>query len=380
MVAQGKLIHFEVEPVKHSEEVEENSNVKFEDIPVECTCPFCKEEIVTQVELENSWFTYFASLTLFLVIGWVSCPILPLIWTLIQDSVHTCPRCLNKISRNRRVKCPSIKSEIMTLKCGSCAVVLTRRYVVTIFLIFSTIIVFTTLRTLLKVYGLPDIEHGPQIDNTWMMFIESCGVKSYLGNPIRAVREFEDNYQYKTISWTGRVIKVQEGFWKKHFIYIGMNPPQIVSNSGSPIPDLGLTFSEELLPQISKIKPGDLLDFNATLVEFGKRGHPHFGQMWNFTKVDDELNMIDILLPKQKSLLLMIPLIEMMNQLSEQLSKPIDLDDRDKLPSAAQGRILNSNIQENKESYEMSQQSEDVYRLPEFSHGSKEETERMDDN
>lgn len=380
MVAKGKLIHFEVEPVKHSEELEENSNVKFEDIPVECTCPFCKEEIVTQVELESSWFTYFTSVVLFLVIGWVSCPILPLIWTLIQDSVHTCPRCLNKISRNRRIKCPSIKSEIMTLKCGSCAVVLTRKYVITIFLIFSTIIVFTTLRTLLKVYGLPDIEHGPPIENTWLMFIESCGVKSYLGNPIRAVREFEDNYQYKTISWTGRVIKVQEGFWKKHFIYIGMNPPQIVTNSGNSIPDLGLTFSEELLPQISNIKPGDLLDFNATLVEFGKRGHPHFGQMWNFTKVDDELNMIDILLPKQKSLLLMIPLIEMMNQLSEQLSKPIGPDDQDRLPSPTHERVLNSNIPESKGLDTLKQLHNEVNRLPESSPSSIEEAEKVIDN
>ncbi|KAH8584200.1 lipopolysaccharide-induced transcription factor regulating tumor necrosis factor alpha [Cryptosporidium sp. chipmunk genotype I] len=378
MVAQGKLIHFEVEPVKHGEEIEENSNVKFEDIPVECTCPFCKEDIVTQVELESSWFTYFASVALFLVIGWISCPILPLIWTLIQDSVHTCPRCLNKISRNRRIKCPSIKSEIMTLKCGSCAVVLTRRYVITILLIFSTIIIFTTLRTLLKIYGLPDIEHGPPIDNTWMMFIESCGVKSYLGNPIRAVREFEDSYQYKTVSWTGRVIKVQEGFWKKHFIYIGMNPPQIVTNSGNPIPDLGLTFNENLLTQISKIKPGDLLDFNATLVEFGKRGHPHFGQMWNFTKLDDEFNMIDALLPKQKSLLLMIPLIEMMNQLSEQLSKPIGSDDSDKQSSGHEG-ILNSNIQDIKEFDITKRFHEEAYRLPESSSSSMDEADKIVD-
>ncbi|KAH7647315.1 hypothetical protein FG379_002982 [Cryptosporidium bovis] len=327
MTNQGKLIHFEVEPVKHGDEADRNADIRFEDIPVECVCPFCREEVVTQVELESSWFTYFASFTLFLLFGWISCPILPLIWSLIQDSVHTCPRCLNKISRNRRFKCPSIKSEIMTLRCGSCAVVLTRKYVLTIVSIFLTIIVFTTLRTILRTYGLPDVEHGPPIENTWMMFIESCGVKSYLGNPIRAVKEFEDNYQYKTISWTGRVIKVQEGFWRKHFIYIGMNPPQVVTNTGTPVPDLGLTFNEELFPQISKIKAGDLIDFNATLVEFGKRGHPHFGQMWNFTKAEDELNIIDFLLPKQKSLLLMIPLIEMMNQLSDQLARPTSIQD-----------------------------------------------------
>ncbi|KAF7459271.1 LITAF-like zinc ribbon domain protein [Cryptosporidium felis] len=379
MATQGKLIHFEVEPVKHSDDVDENSNIKFEDTPVECTCPFCKEEIVTQVELESSWFTYLASLLLFLLIGWISCPILPLIWTLIQDSVHTCPRCLNKISRNRRIKCPSIKSEIMTLRCGSCAVVLTRRYVLTIILIFSTIFLFTALRTLLKVYGLPDIEHGPQIDNTWMMFIESCGVKSYLGNPIRAVKEFEDNYQYKTVSWTGRVIKVQEGFWRKHFIYIGMNPPQIVTNSGNPIPDLGLTFNEELLPQISKIKSGDLLDFNATLAEFGKRGHPHFGQMWNFTKVDDEFNMIDVLLPKQKSLLLMIPLIEMMNQLSEQLSKPINSEYEDKSLPDIQDITIKPGAEDNK-SFGLEKKSLGTYRLPESKLSSPLENEKSTDN
>ena len=139
MTNQGKLIHFEVEPVKHGEETDHNTDVRFEDVPVECICPFCKEEVVTQVELESSWFTYFSSVTLFLLFGWISCPVLPLIWSLIQDSVHTCPRCLNKISRNKRFKCPSIRSEIMTLRCGSCAVVLTRKYVLTIVLIFFTV-------------------------------------------------------------------------------------------------------------------------------------------------------------------------------------------------------------------------------------------------
>ncbi|OII77743.1 hypothetical protein cand_015590 [Cryptosporidium andersoni] len=382
MKPAGKFIHFEVEPVKHEDIEDLNAEVKFEDSPVECTCPFCKEEVVTQVQLESSWFTYLMAFTLFLVLGWISCPVLPLFWSLLQDSVHTCPRCLNKICRNGRIKCPSIKSEVMTVRCGSCAVVLSRKYVFVILLILITVLGFTLLRTLLRLYGLPDVERGLPTEKTWLSFLENCGTRSYLGNPIRAIKEFEDHYQYRTVSWSGRIIKVQEGFWKKHFIYIGMDPPQITTTSGSPVPDLALAFNEILLPQVAQIKVGDLIEFEATLVEFGKRGHPHFGQMWNFTKVDDftALNIS----PRHKNMLLMIPLFEMMNQITDQLSKSLRNSTEFYLSDTDEGSgIFHAQYNENfgafNEPTQLENRKGDVYyKLPGTQQDSKSQSENYE--
>jgi len=135
------------------------------------------------------------------------------------------------------------------------------------------------LRYYSQFVGLPDIEKGPRTDHTWDDFLEHCGVRSYLGNPIHAVTAFEEEYSHKTVVWEGRVKKVQEGFWSKNFMFIRMDPPQIIRDDFS---DLALIFDVSLNAKVSKVDVGDRIEFESTLLSFGRRGSPHFGVLWDF--------------------------------------------------------------------------------------------------
>ncbi|CEM18568.1 unnamed protein product [Vitrella brassicaformis CCMP3155] len=258
-----------------------NQSVEFGDQPVKCWCPYCTQHVVTHVELQNSWVTFLMSFVIVIVVGWPAFCVIPFLWPIFQDSVHFCPRCINTIARKQRIQFPSFKKEVMTFRCGGCAVVLARRYVATLGIILGLIFVFALLRWTGFFLMREEIERGPPTERTWHDFISHCGYRSYLGNPIHATTAFNDLFKGRTVTWEGSVAKIREGLWTKNILYVEMNPPQFPALHH--VPDLGLMFSSDLNRQVSDLTLGDLIAFEATLMAFGRRGQPHVGSLWNIT-------------------------------------------------------------------------------------------------
>lgn len=61
---------------------------------------------------------------------------------------------------------------------------------------------------------------GEPISSSWHDFQKDCGVRSFLGNPVRAGKRFEDAYLDKTVRWEGRMHHVQQGIFGKQFMYL----------------------------------------------------------------------------------------------------------------------------------------------------------------
>jgi len=271
------MLQVHVEETKKKNDL--NHDVAFGDQPVGCVCPHCKHSVVTQVDHKATWITWIVAIAVILFFSWVSVCILPFIWPLFQDAFHYCPHCLNLIKQKGRISLPSIRQEIVSLRCGSCAVVLSRKYVIMLGMLTFLVFVAYGLRYYFKFVGLPDIPKGEVTNKTWDDFIYHCGVRSYLGNPIHAVAAFEEQFSQKTVTWEGRVKRVQEGFWSKNFMFINMVPPQL---SRQDLADLALIFDQALNEKVAKVHVGDIIRFETTLLSFGRRGQPHFGMLWDF--------------------------------------------------------------------------------------------------
>uniref|UniRef100_A0A0G4IEH1 LITAF domain-containing protein n=1 Tax=Chromera velia CCMP2878 TaxID=1169474 RepID=A0A0G4IEH1_9ALVE len=269
--------------VERVEKEDVNQGVDFGDLPVQCKCPHCKRSITTHVDFENNVLTFTTAIACFCLLHWLSICILPFIWPLLQDSVHTCPQCLNTVTRQRRINLPSVREDVMTFRCGSCAMVLSRKYVLVFFVVLVLIVVFSILRWwLFHLAQNPQLLRGPTIDKKWDEFTESCGYRSYLGNPISSSRAFDRDFAGKTVEgWTGTVWSIHEGSWSTSQVYIRMWPSQYPRQDA---PDLRLFFGTELHEQIAEVQPGQWVSVDFTFLSLGRRGQPHIGNLWRLQR------------------------------------------------------------------------------------------------
>ncbi|KAF4672376.1 hypothetical protein FOL47_000618 [Perkinsus chesapeaki] len=267
----------------------------FDMTPVNCRCPFCKADITTFITHEASVVSYLLAMVLALVLQWLSVCVIPVIWPLLKDTVHRCPNCLNKVGSRSKISLPTnFKNDVLTFRIGHCAVVLARKYVVILLALVGVIGLFYTARS----YGFMQpaaIPRGPDIDVTWREFLEDCGDKAYLGNPLHSIKSFNEKYMHNTVKWTGRVVRIREGidlwlFKSKSFAMIKMFPPQQAYRPD--VVDLILLFDgspqEE---QVAQVPAGAWAEFEGSLLSLGRRGGPHLLQLWSIkeTKRPEEV-------------------------------------------------------------------------------------------
>merc|ERR1719253_286359 len=125
----------------------------------------------------------------------------------------------------------------------------------------------------------------------WEDFNKDCGFKSYLGNPIHVTVAFSDKYKSKTFRWRGKLHHVEEGFtllWfsQRGAVFACMDPPQLTSKRV--VPDLVLLYddnAEKVAREAAKLKKDQLFDFEASMVEVGRRGAPHTMVLWDIFPV-----------------------------------------------------------------------------------------------
>jgi len=268
-----------------------NEEVVFGDQPVHCSCPHCERSVITFIDYEASWVTYVLGVVVWFSLGWMAFWVLPLLWPAFKDVVHHCPRCLNVIARKSRIALPSFKSEVMTLKVGSCAVVLARKYVVILCGLVGVIITVAILRSTVHIspgqMSRETMPKGPPSMLTWEDFLHECGPRTSLGHRTSAMNHFENHFRKRTFKWQGEVLLIREGFdvfflHAKSVVMVRMNPPR---NPRRDIPDIALLFSDDKNAEVSPLNKGDIVEFEATMTAHGHRGDPEVMALWHIKQV-----------------------------------------------------------------------------------------------
>jgi hypothetical protein len=269
-------------------EDEEDGDTVFDQTPVKVVCPHCGLTVITFIEHESSWVTYVAAMVLLMTLGWAALCVVPIVFPLFKDVVHHCPRCLNVLATRSRVAVSGFKSDVMSLRFGSCVIVLARKWVIllaSLLLLIGGIHMFRNGRSAVANPADMPVRSEP-MPLGWQDFNKDCGFKSYLGNPIHVTVAFTEKYKLKTFRWQGKLHHTEEGFsflwWNQRgAVFVRMDPPQFTSKRE--MPDLVLLYdetTEKLAKQVSKLKKGDFFSFEASMAEVGRRGAPHTMVLW----------------------------------------------------------------------------------------------------
>lgn len=263
-----------------------NDCVVFGDAPTHCTCPHCERAVITFIDYESSWVTYMLAFVVWFSLGWMAFWVLPLLWPAFKDVVHHCPRCLNVIARKSRISLPTFRSEVMSLKIGSCAVVLARKYVVILFGLLGVILTAYILRSTVHLSAQASSEtlpKGPPSLLTWEDFLSECGPRTSLRNRASTTRAFEERFRKRTFKWQGEVMLIREGFdvlflRAKSVVMVRMYPQRFPRRDA---PDVALLFGEDLNNEVALLNPNDWLEFEATMTAHGHRGDPEVMMLWH---------------------------------------------------------------------------------------------------
>jgi hypothetical protein len=289
---------FQIAELSDSDDVPED--VVFDQNPVRCICPHCRKRIMTFVDYQTTFKSYLVALLLFSTIGFFTICVMPILWSLLKDAVHHCPRCLSIIETKSQIVLPSLSEEVMMFKVGSCAMVLSRKYVLLLVALLLLIIGGYHFRASGLAMQAAEVPAGEPSNRTWAQFQADCGFRSALGNPIRATATFERDYHHRLFSWAGRVLKVNAGFnlllWQApSLVLMRMDPPQFQYRDQA---DVVLSFGSKFQHTVNELHEGDHLNFEATMLALGKRGAPstmaiaamevgHNIQQINETNVED---------------------------------------------------------------------------------------------
>ncbi|CBZ55896.1 conserved hypothetical protein [Neospora caninum Liverpool] len=222
-------------PKDHGVSANRGGASSFGDAPVTTSCPHCHKAITTTISYRHSCVGVTICLLTALLLGWYAFCLVPFLWLGLKDAVHTCPSCRNLIHRHSRIHIPvsSLRDEVVTVKCGSCAVVLSRRYFLLFSVILFLILLFYVLRAGWLGSALDVIPKGPLIASSWRDFYQECGQRSQLGNPLSAAGNFREHFLGKTVKWEGLVKQVKEGTFSSNFLFLAMYPTMTNEGRGN---------------------------------------------------------------------------------------------------------------------------------------------------
>mmetsp|Transcript_12997 Transcript_12997/g.24121 ORF Transcript_12997/g.24121 Transcript_12997/m.24121 type:complete len:281 (-) Transcript_12997:2742-3584(-) len=222
---------------------------------------------------------------------WAVC-LLPFVIPLSKAIVHRCSRCSQKLAVAHPFGLPNMKDEVVTLKCGDCAVVLSRRYVLVAgSLVASMIIAYWVI-------SVPVPMSLVYSNVSWTQYLKDCGGEVVLRNSVRATTTFSQMYEGKTVSWDGYLLKVKENpsvwFRDDHavVILVKMQPSESDIHA-----DLLLSMDDEVLGQyrteLASLDKGSHFAFNATFVSVGTENNLHHLHGLSIEKLEGFLQIAD---------------------------------------------------------------------------------------
>ena len=231
-------------------EAGEPKMLEFSGIPVACDCPYCREPIVTFIKAKTSWLSWLGVVLSIILTGPLSCVLGPILWYWGKDTVHSCPKCLNRIAAVPAIALPTDwMSEILTFRLGGCACVLTWKYLLAGLAVFSF---FLVLRL-----GTRGQFIGPETEKSVSDFLNICGRRARDENPIRCQFEFDKDFYHRSVQWSGNVHAIEGGAYPWMLLEV------------APLEYLATSLPGNLYSVVAGLKPNDAVSFHATFVNPG---------------------------------------------------------------------------------------------------------------
>lgn len=171
-------------------------------------CHKCSTRVSSVVSTQVTLYSYIASFFCVLILQWWSILILPMLIPLSKAIVHRCSSCNNTLATYHPFGLPSMHDEVMTLKCGDCAVILSRTY--TIILLILTLCGITYMSYSIEPFKPSKFYIDEMSNATWSEYISDCGSDQVLKNSFRVSQVFKDKYKGKEITWDGYLFKIIE--------------------------------------------------------------------------------------------------------------------------------------------------------------------------
>lgn len=253
---------------RETDPLEETDDPEFDQTPVRCICSNCGGSIITFIDFQPSWVTFAMAIFVLFACGWVSLCIIPILWPVFKDVVHHCPRCLNILAKRSRVQITSGGSDVMTVRLGSCAMVLSRKYLLFFLALVGFILLIRTVRSSLSVDDVLTMRQNIVTSIPWEDFRKDCGSNVQLGNPLHVHSAYDHKYRNRTVSWTGEVSRMDLGtnlfFWTTtSIVQVVMTRDEPRYRGGS---DLSLVFPTHEGEKIgvTKVRKNDQARFVAT--------------------------------------------------------------------------------------------------------------------
>jgi hypothetical protein len=202
--------------------------------------------------------------------------------------VVRCGHCSCKLEVHQPFRLFSLKDEVLTLKCGECALVVSRSYLLTA----ATIVVCV----ILYVWSAGDhAERHVFTATTWPEYLQDCGEEVMLQNAVRANNVFVAKYQGKTVAWDGYLMKATENhgwFRGDHaaVIVVKMSPSESDIHA-----DLLLSMDEDDFrantKALASLDRGSRFLFNATFVAPGNEHQLHHLHAHSIEKAEGYLEI-----------------------------------------------------------------------------------------
>ena len=217
-----------------------------------CICPFCKMKMFTDIDQEVSWIGIVLSILVLIFFKLYGILFLIIIIKLTQNTIHSCPNCLNKVGVYTVFDALSLQDKVFTIQFSNFGMIITKKHLFGIlsFIIFGIIFYYiissiTFTKTILK--------------ENWNEFNQICSQGQSICN---------SKFLYQEISWTGYVIRVNfnDNFFSRVrvFFLVKMNE-DLTSDKTDLILEVTDKVYNKYKIDIMNITRGDEIFFNATI-------------------------------------------------------------------------------------------------------------------
>jgi len=234
-------------------------------------CTNCASKNPGYEEKEGSLLTVIAAVLSLIVFKLYAFLILPLVIEATKTVIKKCVKCDHVLDKQELLSLPSLTDNILSFKCGNCAVVLSRKYALA--LIGVLIVIWCFLPGSSPVVN----PGGMQLNTKWEEYTNDCGRNVILSNQVRAKKNFETKYAKNIVAWEGvlskKILVAVNG--DVGAIQLKMNP----SDSKGEIADIQLSVPHGLAhkkaEELKKMTTGDIFKFTAIMTAMGDEFHYH---------------------------------------------------------------------------------------------------------
>jgi hypothetical protein len=157
-----------------------------------CVCPFCHMKMFTDVEQEVSWIGIILSVLILLFFKLYGIIFLIIIIKFTQNTIHSCPNCLNKVGVYTVFDALYFQDKVFTLQFSHFGIIVTKKH---LFGLLSFVIFGFIFCSIISSISFTK----KMLKESWGEFNELC---------LKSEKQCNIKFMYQEISWTGYVIRV----------------------------------------------------------------------------------------------------------------------------------------------------------------------------